>query len=192
MRSLTIRIKVAYTIHVRRQFAAEPIILTQKRKIAHVDGADEPPLSVKHFKPTPKSRKKKVTHLRCEVYLPVNQPVAGLGAASLVDSPPHIVEAENRFERKRLILFPLKSMLRKVIGNAEISMHEDIITGHQSSSPRPPDTVLVRLYESADGWRWNKELTVSQCENGDLDLKEARIALGLHGDCDVSIGSEFN
>lgn len=68
-----------------------------------------------------------------------------------------------------------------IAANEDVHMSDDFIAGPQNSS-----RVLVRLYESASGWRWITESSVSLCDNGDLDLNVAKIALDIPGECDVS------
>ncbi|KAF7965966.1 hypothetical protein HWV62_40709 [Athelia sp. TMB] len=156
---------------ISRKFSAEPRILTHKRKIGQVDdtqGSDDRPN--KYIKHTPTPRKKVVKPVRLRVSPLVNQPVAGKCGALPVGDLSQIVEADSSNQ-----------------ADAEALMHEEPITVHHSDSPKSPepDTVLVRLYESADGWRWTKELPIFLCDGGDLDLNEVRKALGVQGDCDL-------
>lgn len=52
-----------------------------------------------------------------------------------------------------------------------------------------PQAVMVRLYETAEGWRYSSERLVLRCGNGDLDLNVVKSLFELQGDCEVSTRS---
>lgn len=90
-------------------------------------------------------------------------------------------------DRRYLTFFTTCIMTNVATGAADVLLSKAASGEPPVRSRGQPEAVLVRLYDYATSWRYSSELPVSRCANGDLDLNQVKIALGLQGECDVSI-----